>query len=215
MISAGLVLHRKEKGDGTRPDKLQGSPWRRACRARRCFLLGVDHAVGGEVGTHFRVGQAPRYERAQPLDVSGGDGKTISTEWSASTPAQNPSPERGTAMQSDELDQEQSLQSDQIALSRRTVVAGIGAAAAALAVGSALFGRTRASAAPGASAGPAVKPAGAPVKTGSVPVGNVRFPPNGGQGVTCFRRLPPEVTSRSCRGFAFPLPSVVGQCCRR
>ncbi|PBC39112.1 (2Fe-2S)-binding protein [Rhodococcus sp. ACS1] len=76
-------------------------------------------------------------------------------------------------MQSDEPNQEQSLRSDQIALSRRTVVAGIGAAAAALAAGSALFGRTRASAAPGPSAGPAVKPAGAPVKTGSVPVGNV------------------------------------------
>jgi Rieske Fe-S protein len=52
-------------------------------------------------------------------------------------------------MQSDELNQEQSLRSDQIALLRRTVVAGIGVAAAALAVGGALFSRTRASSAPG------------------------------------------------------------------
>ncbi|TQC43319.1 Rieske (2Fe-2S) protein [Rhodococcus sp. WS4] len=74
-------------------------------------------------------------------------------------------------MQSDELNQEQSPRGDQIALPRRTVVVGIGAAAAALAAGSALVSRTRASAAPGASAGPAVKPASATVPTGDVPVG--------------------------------------------
>lgn len=74
-------------------------------------------------------------------------------------------------MQSDEHNQEQSLRSDQIAPPRRTVIAGIGAAAAALAAGSALFSRSRASAAPGASAGPVVKPASATVPTGNIPVG--------------------------------------------
>ncbi|RZL76018.1 MAG: Rieske (2Fe-2S) protein [Rhodococcus sp. (in: high G+C Gram-positive bacteria)] len=74
-------------------------------------------------------------------------------------------------MPSNELDQEQNLRSDQLALPRRTVIAGIGAAAAALAAGSALFSRRRTSAAPGGSAGPAVKPASATVPTGNVPVG--------------------------------------------
>ena len=73
-------------------------------------------------------------------------------------------------MQSDELNQEQSLRINQMACPRRTVIAGIGVAAA-LAAGSALFSRTRASSAPGGSAGPAVKPASATVPTGNVPVG--------------------------------------------
>ncbi|NDV10174.1 Rieske (2Fe-2S) protein [Rhodococcus sp. IEGM 248] len=74
-------------------------------------------------------------------------------------------------MPSDDHNQQQSLRSDQLALPRRTVLVGIGAAAAALAAGSALFRRTRASAAPGASARPAAKPASATVPTGDVPVG--------------------------------------------
>ncbi|GCE44812.1 Rieske (2Fe-2S) protein [Rhodococcus sp. USK10] len=73
-------------------------------------------------------------------------------------------------MQSDELNQEQSLQINQMAFPRRTVIAGIGVAAA-LAAGSALFSRTRASSAPGGGAGPAVRPASATVPTGNVPVG--------------------------------------------
>ena len=74
-------------------------------------------------------------------------------------------------MPSDDRNQQQSLRSAQPTLPRRTVLVGIGAAAAALAAGSALFRRTRASAAPGASAGPATNPASATVPTGEVPVG--------------------------------------------
>jgi len=73
-------------------------------------------------------------------------------------------------MQSDELNQEQSLRINQMAFPRRTVIAGMGVVAA-LAAGSALFSRTRASSAPGTSAGPFVKPASATVPIGNVPAG--------------------------------------------